>query len=228
MPARDFPRPGLGSIAGAVTGAGPGFMRGGLAIHIDEYGSFVKNSKIYAGMIDKLGMSFKSFREPLELSLDKVIIPSITQNFAAQGRPAWTPLAQSTIVNRLYQNFPRGPILQRTGRLRRESTRKNIWDISASEVRMRAVYFDQKVPYAQFHQSGTRIRTVTKHTLTTFMEGSSGFTSFNASKKTTKQATMPARPFVLLQLDEEVEIHNIFIDFMQLQVKKHWGEGDNL
>lgn len=250
-----FPRPGMGSIVSAVTGAAGGFGQGstGLAIpmiEIDPRHNFVRGAAIYAGRIDKLGMQFKSFKEPLTQSLHRVIIPSIYANFQAQGRPAWKKLTKRTVQDRMYKGFARGPILQRTGRLKRGATRKNIWDIKplssvggagADVLFMRVNYFDQLVPYGKFHQLGAKvpdtrvIRGLKWGSMATF----SG--SFFESEKATAGGfletsrtelypsgafgVIPARPFIQLTGAEEVAIYNIFVAFMVVKVNKFWGTG---
>jgi phage gpG-like protein len=153
---RDFPKPSWTTIAAAVVG-GPGGLTGlrpGVMVSIDATGEFLGGSAIDAAKIDKLGMSFKSFREPLTEALNGVLIPAIKQNFAEQGRPPWKKLTQRTLQNRLYEGFQRGPILDKTGRLKREAARKNNWDIRANTIVFRGVYFTQKVSYAGYHQNG--------------------------------------------------------------------------
>lgn len=238
-----FPRPGMGTIAQAVTGT----RNTGLSIpmiQIDPRFNFVQGTAVYAGNIDKLGMSFSSFKEPLRESLNEVIIPSIRKNFISQGRPAWKKLKQSTVQSRLRQGFSRGPILDRTGRLKREATRKNIWEIKplpgggsagSDFLRLRTIYFDQKVPYAVFHQIGARMPTNFR---TRGLKGtikSAGTNFVGSSFKTTYGPTqyepegrnwiLPARPYIKLTIQEEVDIYNIFVSFMNDKVNKHWGPG---
>lgn len=236
MAASNFPRPSPFMISTAITGTGrggSGQFVGGLsipAVSIDPRFNFVRGAFIFASDIDKLGMSFKSWREPLEQSRDLVIIPSIKKNFASQGRPAWKPLKKSTIKNRLYMGYPRGPILVRSGRLKTIATRKNIWEIAsemsgseggADMLKLRTIFLDQAVPYAQFHQLGARIprkrivRSI-RGTITSSGDLVPGGTGGGSSGK------LPARPFIQLTQDEEVEIYNIFYSFMVKMVDKFW------
>lgn len=252
----NMPRPSAFTIATAITGTGrggEGQFVGGLAIPattIDPRHNFVRGAFIFADDIDKLGMSFKSWREPLEQSRDLVVIPSIRANFQAQGRPAWKPLKQSTIRNRLYMGYPRGPILQRTGRLKKIATRQNIWEVTsdnsrdgADMLKLRTIFFDQAVPYAQFQQLGARLpRSRTVRSLRGTITSSGGSTTGRPSTGETRRGAagsfgifgrdelfptaggrLPARPYIQLTPDEEIEIYEIFYAYMNKQVDKFWG-----
>lgn len=72
---------------------------------------------------------------------------SLLRNFASEGRPdRWSPLAASTIKDRLRQGFGAGPILERTGALQRGF--RFTWRAKSYQVR-------NVVPYFQYHQDGT-------------------------------------------------------------------------
>lgn len=236
MPIPNFPRPGMGTIVTAVTG-GAGSGAYGLAIpgaYIDPYRNFVKGCFIYADRIDRLGMNIKSFKEPLKTSLNEVMVPAIQHNFESQGRPPWKALSKKTIYNRLLEGYPRGPILQKSGRLKREATRKNIWTIQDNMLKIMLNYFDQKVPYAKYHQLGAKFREsgVTIGHLRSSIETAFGehiATSITGSSAThmnhPKAAILPARPFFTITNDEEVEIYNIFVAWLTMKVNYYWGNG---
>lgn len=204
-------RPSTSALAGSVS-SGLSLV----GVEIDPRHNFVRGAYILANDIDKLSMSFKSFKEPLTKSLNDVIIPSIEANFAAQGRPGWQPLSPNTIRDRIRKGYGAGPILQRTGRLMKEATRKNIWEVSSDMLKLRTVYFDQKVPYAQYHQLGANTRGSGGGKLKKFV-GSAG-----SKLSVPKVGFLPARPFVQLTMDEEVEIATIFMAFMNEKVDKYW------
>jgi phage gpG-like protein len=228
----------MSNIVGAVTGLGGGILGGpgrtGLQIQIDPGQLFVTGIMLYAKKIDRLGMSFSSFKDPLKESLNRVIVPSIIKNFAAQGRPKWKELRKSTKQTRLRKGFPSAPILQMTGKLRREAVKKNIWEIrplpgsqGADVLRLRAVYFGQKVPYAEFHQRGAGTRFVPVVTIIRMIH-QSGTTQSGTSQTAGDErdiGKMPARPFIQLVPHEEAEIYNIFVSFMVKNVNKYWGSG---
>jgi phage virion morphogenesis protein len=60
---------------------------------------------------------------PLLEQLGSIIQDAIGDNFEQQGRPAWQPLKASTLKERTKLGYT-GPILQRTGKLKRSITRK--------------------------------------------------------------------------------------------------------
>lgn len=199
------------------------------AIEIDPLGNFLRNVIIDAGQIEKFEMNIKSFKDPLKTSLYEVVIPSIDRNFAAQGRPPWKRLSQRTILNRLYEGFPRGPILDKTGRLKRESLRKNIWKISATELNLMANYYTQKIPYAKFHQFGARIprSRIVRHITGRIGPGGT-FRRFQFSTQLQRNLTgehgkLPMRPFMQLTVDEEVQVYGIFFNWLSDKVDKYWG-----
>lgn len=53
---------------------------------------------------------------------DEIMQKSFTQNFASQGRPKWSKLADSTLADRKKKGYSPSPILVRTGNLRDEVT----------------------------------------------------------------------------------------------------------
>lgn len=76
------------------------------------------------------------------------MLRSINRNFQAEGRPQkWKPLAQSTVDQRIQQGHGRGPILQRTGQLKRG------FRVNTSHTYLRIT---NNVPYFKFHQQDRR------------------------------------------------------------------------
>lgn len=230
-----FPKPTPFMISNAVTT--------GLkipAVEIDPRLNFVRGAFVFASDIQLLDLKLSSFRKPLEQARDLVVIPSIKMNFEAQGRPQWKQLTQKTMQNRLREGYPRGPILDKSGRLKRAATKKNIWDLTSAVGRtgydmlaLRTEYFDQLVPYAQFHQLGARIpmtREVFK--LKGFIGRAGHFGGFSQQREVqlfpeARTGKLPPRPFIQLTLDEEVAIYDIFTAFLTTQVNKYWGmKGD--
>jgi len=116
---------------------------------IDPQGTFAKDTLILADKLRSLGLNIRSFREPLDLSIRKVMLPSIHKNFAMEGRPPWPRLAASTIIERGSAH----PILQRTQLLYRKATQLNIWKIDRTSAAV--AYLDSRVKYAKYHQFGT-------------------------------------------------------------------------
>lgn len=99
--------------------------------------------------IELLERDLNDFREPLQISLELVIIPSIRKNFQVGGRPKWQPLSEPYRSYRL----PR-PILVQTGALRAAATTIANWRVDHDSAEMIGV---DSAPYAGYHQTGTRI-----------------------------------------------------------------------
>lgn len=114
-------------------------------------GDFYEDAMILARDLDEFASyGIRSFREPLQQAVRTVIIPSIRTNFAAEGRPKWRPLAPATVLDR----GASGPILDRTGRLKKVATQLNIWSYTKDQATITGI--DSRVKYATYHQSGTR------------------------------------------------------------------------
>lgn len=246
-----FPKPSLNTIAAAVGGSiivasseesgAPPFLAGGgglgatgLAINPlqlipggrrgieSRYGEFGSGAIVTARRIDTLSAGFKSFQKPLMTALRTVIVPSIKRNFEAQGRPPWKALTRKTIYNRLMEGYPRGPILDKSGRLKREAVKLNNWEYRNNELAFRGLYFTQKVPYASFHQFGarTRLNSGSASNLIMGRVGSSGF-----SVRVGQSRQLVPRPFIQLTTDEEAEIFTIFMAYVVEKVNEAW-EGE--
>jgi phage gpG-like protein len=233
MAARDFPRPSPFVIAQSVIT--------GLkipAIEIDPRNNFVRGAFVFASDIDKLEMGFKSWKKPLQEVRDTIVIPSVRENFAQEGRPKWAPLKPQTITNRMYMGYPRGPILERSSKLKRIATQKNIWDIVSGVGRegydmlsLRTEFLDGRVPYAEFHQLGAGVRRNRKigEVKTRITRSGKSSTSFRFREprveagESTRTFRLPPRPFIQLTVEEEAEIYAVFYNFMSQQVDKFWG-----
>lgn len=98
--------------------------------------------------IDLLGRQFDDFKEPLETSVELVILPSIRTNFEVGGRPKWRPLSEPYRTHRLP-----GPILVQTGALFAAATAMANWTVTRDSAEMTGV---DSAAYAGYHQSGTR------------------------------------------------------------------------
>lgn len=196
----------IASNVQSVFGALGSLNVSGVAIEMDAEG-FKRRAYIDARDIDKLHDNIKSFREPLQMSLDQVVVPAIIKNFAAQGRPPWVALKDSTIQRRSWRpttaskgrhaistSVPVGGghfrILDNTGRLKKAATQKNMWDIKEDQLTFRSTFFSGKVPYGAFHQLGTR--------------------------------NMVERVFISLRYDEEEKIQDVFSDWLLSRINKYW------
>ena len=109
---------------------------------------FFHQIDVIESVINMLGARFNDFSEPLRLSLHQVILPSIAQNFASQGRPHWQALAPSTVVSR---GGKTGPILYRTGNLYGAATDPGNWTVTRDLLALTGI---SSVSYAGYHQMG--------------------------------------------------------------------------
>lgn len=110
--------------------------------------SFFRQLSVLETKIDMLEFKLTDFHEPLEVALHDIIIPSVAENFARQGRPPWKDLAPGTVKNR---NMHTGPILYRSGKLYDTATDPSSWTVTKD---MLALTNMSRVKYAGFHQMG--------------------------------------------------------------------------
>ena len=97
-----------------------------------------------------IGLSLRSFREPLKRSVRDVVAPSIEQNFESGGRPPWPPLSESTLIVRSYDNSG-DTILDRSGKLRKSATAQARWIFTTDEG---SFTLPEDVWYGIVHQNG--------------------------------------------------------------------------
>lgn len=168
---------------------------------------FEPSAGIMARRVDKLGLDIRSFKEPLKRSVQQVMIPSIQLNFIMGGRPPWEPLSEQTVARK-----GNSKILIDSGALAKQMGYLKIWTID----REKAFIADlpEKVWYGKVHQAGASFSVKYK---------SVGAIDFGAIKQALPWATregstfpssgqgaIPARPFVMIQPDDEEEIEEIF------------------
>jgi phage gpG-like protein len=99
--------------------------------------------------LEEFADSFKSMREPLKRSIQKVLAPSFQKNFDVGGRPSWEPLDEDTLARK-----GNSSILVDTGLLRTVAGQLNLWTIDGIEG---MAYIDDmpRAEYGMFHQDGT-------------------------------------------------------------------------
>lgn len=115
---------------------------------------------ILAAQFFELSHMIKSFKVPLERSVREVIAPSISRNFAEGGRPAWQPLANSTVSVKSFMGAtnPSAPLIF-SGKLKRVAGQYNLWNINGPEGE--ASISQEKlgeVWYGIVHQNGAETR----------------------------------------------------------------------
>jgi phage gpG-like protein len=192
--------------------------------------AFSPSIGIVARDVDKLGMDIQSFRIPLKRAVQQVIIPSIQQNFAAEGRPdPWEPYSEGTLELRERQGSPVGKLLDKTGALKAAMRRVDIWTINNTA----AILLDlpSNVGYGKVHQQG---RGATSFRERTRRFGGDAGKAFNTLQNDIKKAQrdgltlrnvvgIPARPFIMIQPEDEQRIEEVFIIWLNLLITKHWG-----
>jgi len=156
---------------------------------------FKPSLRITAGHYEAVGVSIRSFREPLKRAIQKVIIPSIRANFDSGGRPAWEPYADST--REFHESLGIAmsqSLLVKSGALRRTMGYFNIWTVDKEKAELNDL--PQNVWYGKVHQAG--------------YGGRSG------------KGLIPARPFVMLQPGDEDKIVEVFEKWLDERIEKYW------
>lgn len=191
---------------------------------------------IVAKAVDRFALDISTFREPLRDSVKNVMIPSIRKNFNSGGRPQWAALAPRTVTNR----GSAGPILIRSGRLRRGATSIGIWTITAAAATVKDL--PDRIWYGKVHQAGAE------------SSGLSGGKWLDTYKKAAKKALgpgatnkeitdlafkmhdrrlltqgaapagtaeIPARPFILYQVPEDYnKIEKVFMGWLTEKARR--------
>jgi phage gpG-like protein len=132
------------------------------------------------------------------------MIPSFAENFASEGRPPWQELAEYTVKRR---GGATGPILQRTGAMLSDALSFDIWTITKTAASVQR--WPQHSWYANIHQAGYGSAAGTT--------GSAKSAAAALARGETKQAAkihIPARPFIMFQEDDVVQIRAIFFDWL--------------
>jgi phage gpG-like protein len=175
---------------------------------------------IIAKALDKLGMDIRSFREPLTQSIRQVMMPSIRKNFDAGGRPeTWEELAPYTVMKR----GSTGPILIRSGRLRKVASSFSIWHITTTAASVQSL--PSKAWYGHLHQAGyggfARFVHAAKSELGPTARPSEItrrsyelMDAEGAGPKGQAKMELPQRQFVLFQEEDIDDIQEVFFDWM--------------
>lgn len=191
-------------------------IKGGLDNSVATYIHFSPTLGIAAARLNKFGMDIRSFHQPLERAVRQVVIPSIRANFDSEGRPPWEDLTETTIGRRQYLGYAPGPILNRSGQLERAAVALARWRITKNT----AVFTNlpEKVWYGVVHQAGAE-----------GTAGRGGFSKFieHGKSKDTKKfggqtPEIPPRPFVQLQPEEEDQIQEIFLEWLEERRDRAW------
>jgi phage gpG-like protein len=182
---------------------------------------------IAAGRIAKLGIDIRSFRVPLERAIKQVVIPSIQANFNAGGRPeAWEPLSDFTLKRREQDGVGGDSPLIRSGRLKKTMAQFNIWTITPTMAILAdlpdSVWYG-KVQQGGYEGKGVGRRVQTKgRSARRVLEDITDTALAGGASGGGVVPPIPARPFVLLQPEDEDKIMIIFIKWLEERVIRAW------
>lgn len=146
--------------------------------------TFEPSIAIAAGRVEKFGLNIKSFREPLQRAVKKVVAPSIKKNFDVGGRPPWPDLEEMTVMLRARKGYGATPILVQSGMLKRTASQQSIWTFTQTSAAVLSL--PPKIWYGALHQSGW----------------------------TTKGYVAPPRPWLMIQDEDQGEIREVFEDWL--------------
>lgn len=108
---------------------------------------FYQSSVEVSQNIDSLKKALTDFTVPLGISIKEVIIPSIRENFRAEGRPHWQQLAARTVAIRGSSH----PILYVSGNLYDAATSEDIWHVTNTAASVK----NFPLAYGIYHTAGT-------------------------------------------------------------------------
>lgn len=111
----------------------------------------------FASNLNLAATRARSFRVPLEQSVDQVIRPSFRTNFRVEGRPSWIDLSPETKASRISKGIPPGPILDRRRGaigLKYAAQQKNIWEINGQSGTAVIRSLPERVWYGRLHDFG--------------------------------------------------------------------------
>ena len=147
----------------------------------------------------------KDLKGPLWSAINNIIIPSLEKHFNSEGRPVKRDkLSGHTVKMRKEKGFAAGPILQRTGKLKKTALAKARWSVDGN--RGSAIYgnFPKTMRYANT------------------MQGGIGGKKFDAYSQA---AHIPARPFAVMQEQDFDDITKLFETHMLSKLEKRVPKG---
>jgi phage gpG-like protein len=218
--------PSFGNSKGMINGSMVKFAVGGMRFdHEIEAGWQISPSLgLVAADIDRLGLSIENTRIPITRAIVQVMIPSIAKNFASEGRPVpWEPLAEYTRSVR----GNAGPILNRTGKLKRGVTKLHIWKIKDDSATI--IELPQEIWYGAVHQSGYGgFAKYVKMAKAMAPKGARPAQITQLAFKLLDQVSpsrqakihIPQRQFLMFQEDDVDDIQQVFAEWLEDEAKK--------
>jgi len=204
----------------SVLGSGSLVMSNGLILSPNVFSAqvtsidlhFEPSIGIITKRLDRLGMELKDFRTPLKRAIRQVVIPSIQTNFEVGGRPTWARLEDITIRKKKGNAAP----LVRTGALQSAMADQGIWTVGRQSAFLAGL--PSAVWYGRIHQAGYGGHDVQDEFGITGGHTSEpeviGKRNFGAA------GSIPPRPFVMIQPEDEDRIEQVFDLWLAEQIAK--------
>jgi len=168
------------------------------------------------------GMTFKSFREPLERSVREVMIPSIQKNFDAGGRPVmWEPDAEATTLQKSFYGLDTRTMHRSMGTqsLEWSATRLARWQFGRTSAAF--TNFPMSKFYGGILQAGADSSAA--RTSGTLQERIAASITAAQSGQKSRDWHLPARPFVMYQPEDFPKIEAVFDLWLQENmIKRGW------
>lgn len=143
---------------------------------------------------------------PLLAKVGEIAFEAVQENFDEQGRPKWVSLKSETIKEREKLGYT-GPILQRTGKLKRSITKKITSD---------SAIIGTNLEYAAIQHFGGTIRHPGGTKYGFYKDGTVGWKKKDNPKfigKTKPHSiTIPARPFITVIQEDIDEMQEVVLD----------------
>jgi phage gpG-like protein len=185
---------------------------------------------ITANKIDRFAGKISSFREPLTRAVKEILIPSFRANFEEGGRPDhWEPLSADTLEIRSRLGGDGDSPLIRTGALEAAATSMSPWKIGDAAAVFTSL--PANVWYGTIHQGGYEGKSMRSLAKKTGSAGAALQNIINQQKAAMRGGStisgggapaIPARPFILVQDEDEDAITELFIEWVDQQLQEAW------
>lgn len=166
---------------------------------------------LLAADLRRLGKDFSrrgGLREPIEKSVREVLIPSITENFLAGGRPAWEDLAPATLATRSGRGVPGAT-----------ASSSAISAFNALSGSMAPLMRTRKM----FNAAKAMARWIIKENEAKYDLGSfpshSWYAIVHDQDSIAESAGIPVRPFAVIQPEDIEDITKIFADWVEKKIR---------
>ena len=190
--------------------------------------TFEPSIAILAARVDHLEMDIRSFRVPLTRAVREVMVPSIRKNFNSSGRPTWAGLAPDTERLKSFYGYSAEPLM-RTGSLARVASQMNIWTINEKAAVIKDL--PDSVYYGKVHQAGYTgggSKKVSSKFAARQAKIKNMLMTGNQMKEPRRSPDIPARPFLIIQAEDQVAIEKVFEDWLMERLIVDWGRSGRL